>query len=518
MAFPIVISAMIGVGLIIGTVASSLRRSFIAWTVYGAIIPIAAIPHILILRHRSEAHDWTPVRYGVPGNARQCPHCGAGVHNDAVVCRSCQTPLYGPTNAQPEQPTETPKPKPKANAREDALQFGLFDENDCPSCDDVSAATDTDEHSAAKDRLHASPRERASPYRTAAQEKKTEDTLRAADIPVEIPRSPTGFGRMAFGGIVAVLCIIVAAVVWGPALDQLRLPDIQAGIGEAVDPAPIEEKETAEGDSGVLPLPAPVPPETGDESETPAPEPDRETPDSNTAVATGDMSVDKDAETTPNADAVKTVPAVPPLEEAASVPDIAAVNPRLPELSRPLPAVSDQSAPAPETAPSERIERAAVEPGREDEPEPRKEPERHVETSSMDESSAGASGGKAAPAVPEAKTDSSMRKPAFADTIRAALDQVGDGRASNDTAGVTAVGELVRDVQHALKARGYDPGAVDGSAGYQTRAAIQKYQKNMNLKPTGEITPEILVHLGLAEEGSHDIKIGTPLGREQSER
>lgn len=76
---------------------------------------------------------------------------------------------------------------------------------------------------------------------------------------------------------------------------------------------------------------------------------------------------------------------------------------------------------------------------------------------------------------------------------------------------VVAVGEVVSQVQLRLHELGYDPGAVDGRAGYQTQEAIRRFENDEGMKPTGEVTWDLRVKLGLAEDGANRIKIGDPL-------
>lgn len=57
--------------------------------------------------------------------------------------------------------------------------------------------------------------------------------------------------------------------------------------------------------------------------------------------------------------------------------------------------------------------------------------------------------------------------------------------------------ESVRQAQQALKDKGFDPGAIDGIDGRQTRDAIRAYQKQQNLTPDGHLGPETLDSLGV---------------------
>ena len=57
----------------------------------------------------------------------------------------------------------------------------------------------------------------------------------------------------------------------------------------------------------------------------------------------------------------------------------------------------------------------------------------------------------------------------------------------------------VKNVQQALKDKGFDPGAVDGVNGPQTREALKKYQASQNLDADGRIGPKTLDSLGVKE-------------------
>ena len=57
-------------------------------------------------------------------------------------------------------------------------------------------------------------------------------------------------------------------------------------------------------------------------------------------------------------------------------------------------------------------------------------------------------------------------------------------------------GALVRDLQKALKAEGFNPGPIDGIYGWRTRAAVQKFQKAKGIS-RGALTQETLRALGL---------------------
>ncbi len=59
---------------------------------------------------------------------------------------------------------------------------------------------------------------------------------------------------------------------------------------------------------------------------------------------------------------------------------------------------------------------------------------------------------------------------------------------------------LVRDIQRALRRRGFDPGPVDGQLGPKTMAALLRFQRNNNL-PEGGLLIDTLQSLGIDVRG-----------------
>lgn len=74
--------------------------------------------------------------------------------------------------------------------------------------------------------------------------------------------------------------------------------------------------------------------------------------------------------------------------------------------------------------------------------------------------------------------------------------------------------ETVRNVQQALKDKGYDPGPVDGIMGPNTRAAIKQFQSDNNLPATGEPDDQTLARLGVEKEPAERLgEAGKEVGR-----
>jgi peptidoglycan hydrolase-like protein with peptidoglycan-binding domain len=55
----------------------------------------------------------------------------------------------------------------------------------------------------------------------------------------------------------------------------------------------------------------------------------------------------------------------------------------------------------------------------------------------------------------------------------------------------------MRKVEQALKAKGYDPGTIDGQADAQTQQALRSFQTKNNLAATGAIDPMTAESLGV---------------------
>jgi peptidoglycan hydrolase-like protein with peptidoglycan-binding domain len=60
----------------------------------------------------------------------------------------------------------------------------------------------------------------------------------------------------------------------------------------------------------------------------------------------------------------------------------------------------------------------------------------------------------------------------------------------------------VKQVQEALKDKGFDPGAIDGVMGQKTQEALKSFQQSKNLKVTGRLDSETAQQLGVSGSAS----------------
>jgi len=70
------------------------------------------------------------------------------------------------------------------------------------------------------------------------------------------------------------------------------------------------------------------------------------------------------------------------------------------------------------------------------------------------------------------------------------------------TTGKRGTSGNVKEIQQALKDKGYDPGPVDGTMGARTKDALKSFQSASNLQPTGTITAETADKLGVQSSSS----------------
>lgn len=102
-------------------------------------------------------------------------------------------------------------------------------------------------------------------------------------------------------------------------------------------------------------------------------------------------------------------------------------------------------------------------------------------------------------------------KKSFPDDVT--LEGPADDSTPGDQAGLTGDGEAVgqenvgpigwsrervMELQTSLRDRGFDPGAIDGIIGPETRQALRRFQEANGLAATGQVNDRTLAELGLA--------------------
>jgi peptidoglycan hydrolase-like protein with peptidoglycan-binding domain len=86
----------------------------------------------------------------------------------------------------------------------------------------------------------------------------------------------------------------------------------------------------------------------------------------------------------------------------------------------------------------------------------------------------------------------------------AKAEKMGEMEKKPEMGKTTTGGKDTREVQEALKAKGNDPGPIDGRMGPKTRAALKAFQEASGLKGTGQLDNQTAEKLGIA-------KVGTPM-------
>ena len=72
-------------GVLVGMIAKSKGRDFFPWWLYGTLVFIVAIVHVLLIKP-NEAHA---ERQALGAGGKKCPQCAEIVKEQAKVCRFC---------------------------------------------------------------------------------------------------------------------------------------------------------------------------------------------------------------------------------------------------------------------------------------------------------------------------------------------------------------------------------------------------------------------------------------------
>jgi hypothetical protein len=78
-----VIAALLGA--IVGAIAQSKGRNFFAWWLYGAMLFIVAIIHVLIIKPDVKVLE----EQAIENDGKKCPICAEVVKREAQRCRFC---------------------------------------------------------------------------------------------------------------------------------------------------------------------------------------------------------------------------------------------------------------------------------------------------------------------------------------------------------------------------------------------------------------------------------------------
>jgi peptidoglycan hydrolase-like protein with peptidoglycan-binding domain len=76
------------------------------------------------------------------------------------------------------------------------------------------------------------------------------------------------------------------------------------------------------------------------------------------------------------------------------------------------------------------------------------------------------------------------------------------GGQQHSSAGASADPATVRQAQERLMSEGFDPGAVDGQLGAQTRQGLKNFQESKGLEPSGQLDAQTIAALGIPSDAS----------------